>query len=292
MRKASSKFCLIRVWSLCLDLALFGSVLVLQWNPASSQPQDRTANLDQALPSDSNTDDSPVALRLVENNSFGVGEKLDFDITYGPISAGNATMEVKEIVTVGGYPCYHIASTARSNALVSRFFYVEDYVYSYVDARGIFSWKFEKKIQEGKYKTHRIAEFDHRNRIVKTERNDTLTIPPFTQDALSALFYVRTQKLEIGKSLYVDAFSDGKQYQLEVKVHRREKITVPAGTFKCIVVEPLLQASGIFEHKGRLTVWLTDDRLRMPVLMKSKVIVGAISAELTAYTFGKLQRFQ
>ena len=100
---------------------------------------------------------------------------------------------------------------------------------------------------------------------------------------------MRTQPLEEGKSIYVDNFTDGKQYSLEVRVLRREKISVTAGTFDCIVVEPLLQTVGVFKHEGKLTVWLTDDRLRMPVLMKSKILVGSVSAELTKYTLGEIE---
>jgi hypothetical protein len=78
---------------------------------------------------------------------------------------------------------------------------------------------------------------------------------------------------------------------LEVKVLRREKVKVPAGEFDCLVVEPVLQASGIFKHEGRLTVWLTDDQFKIPVLMKSKVAVGSIASKLKNYTLGKIGRY-
>ena len=55
--------------------------------------------------------------------------------------------------------------------------------------------------------------------------------------------------------------------------------------------ERIMMASGVFRHEGRLKVWLTDDRLKMPVLMKSKVLVGSISAELTDYQLGEIVEF-
>jgi hypothetical protein len=45
-------------------------------------------------------------------------------------------------------------------------------------------------------------------------------------------------------------------------------------------VEPVLKYPGIFENKGKLTVWVTDDQRRIPVLMRSKILIGAISAVL------------
>ena len=79
--------------------------------------------------------------------------------------------------------------------------------------------------------------------------------------------------------------------QLEVRVLREETVTVEAGTFDCLVVEPITQSVGLFKHEGNLTVWLTNDRLRMPVLMKSKLLFGSISVELTDFELGTLEEF-
>ena len=68
---------------------------------------------------------------------------------------------------------------------------------------------------------------------------------------------------------------------MEVRVLGRETVKTPAGRFKCVVLEPLLKAGGIFKNKGRLVIWLTDDERRMPVMMKSKVAIGSISVVLT-----------
>jgi len=228
--------------------------------------------------------------RFVENDAFGVGEKLSFDIRYGFISAGSATMEVARLIEFEGRPCYQLVTHANSNSFFSTFYKVEDRVQSILDATGIYSWRFEKNLREGSYRSDRLFVFDQRNQRV-TGPKDTVSVPPFVQDALSTLFYVRTQPLEVGKSIWLDNFVDGKQYRLEVKIEGRETVTVAAGTFDCLVVEPITQSVGLFKHEGRLRVWLTDDRLRMPVLMKSKIVVGSITAELTDYQLGQVEEF-
>lgn len=228
--------------------------------------------------------------RYVDNVAFGVGEKLTFDINYGFINAGSATMEVRRLIEYEGRPCYQIVTEAFSNSFFSSFYRVEDRVESIMDATGLFSWRFEKNLREGGYKSDRQYALDQRNNLV-VYKGDTIEIEPFAQDALSTIFYVRSQPLEVGTSLYVDSFVDGESYKLEVQVLGREKITVDAGTFDCLVVEPITQSVGLFKHEGRLKVWLTDDRLRMPVLMKTKVVVGSISAELVDYEIGSLQEF-
>jgi len=228
--------------------------------------------------------------RFVENVAFGVNEKFTFDINYGFINAGAATMEVVRLIEYESRPCYQIVSRANSNRFFSTFYKVDDRAESIIDAVGIFSWQFEKKLREGSYRSQRICSFDQRNHMVYY-KEDTLAVPPFVQDALSVLYYIRTQKLEPGTTLYVDNFTDGKLYPLEVRILKRETITVKAGTFDCIVVEPLLKTVGVFKHTGKLKVWLTDDRLKMPVLMKSKVLVGSITAELIDYQLGEIEAF-
>jgi len=87
--------------------------------------------------------------------------------------------------------------------------------------------------------------------------------------------------LEVGKSVYIENHADRKNYPLEIRVLGRERIKVPAGEFDCIKVEPILRAAGLFKNEGRLTIWMTDDEHKIPVLMKSKVVIGSISASLT-----------
>ena len=235
-------------------------------------------------------DSDDPADRYLENLAFGVGEKLTFEVKYGFISAGTAEMEVVRMVEFENRPCYQIVTRANSNSFFSSFYKVEDRVESIMDATGLFSWRFEKNLREGNYRSDRQYTFDQRRHQV-VYKGDTIEIEPFVQDAISTLYFVRTRPLVVGQSFYLDNFIDGKKYHLEVKVLKRETVTVDAGTFECFVVEPITQSVGLFKHEGRLKVWLTDDRLRLPVLMKSKVIVGSIAVELTDYSLGSLDEF-
>jgi len=226
-------------------------------------------------------------LRVVDNNSFGVGERLEFEISYGPINAGSAVMEVKEVVPMNGRDSYRVISTAQSNRFFSAIYRVEDRVESFIDIQGLFPWKFQQKLQEGKHRANRWAVYDQINHTVSTNRGD-LDTPPYVQDVLSILYYARTQEMAVGETLYVDSHSGRKVYPLAVKILSRERVEVPAGTFNCLVVEPMLKAGGLFKHEGRIWVWLTDDAVRLPVLMKTKVIIGTVDAKLKTYRLGKI----
>lgn len=217
---------------------------------------------------------------------FGVGEYLEYSVNYNVLRAGTATMSVEEIVQVDGHACYKIVSTARSNSVISTFFEVRDRVESLMDMRGLFSRRFEKHLHEGKYIKDEVVRIDQAAGLAYYADGDTVEILPSTQDALSSLYFVRTLDLEIGRLVAFPNHSGKKNYPLRVRVMGKEKIKTRAGRFSCIVVEPRLKGEGIFKHKGRLTVWLTDDERRLPVKMKSQIKIGAITAELVRWKRG------
>ncbi|MFC1560988.1 DUF3108 domain-containing protein [Candidatus Latescibacterota bacterium] len=228
--------------------------------------------------------------RKIVNKVWGVGEQLTFSIDYGFFRAGTATMAVVGTEEVNGGLCYHIKTEAKSNKFISTFYKVRDRVSSYIDVEGIFSRRFEKILREGKYKSDRFVDFYHDRLIAlnTTEKYAIKEIPLYTQDILSSLYLLRTFDLEVGKDETIDVYADGKVYPLKVIVHTIEKVKVPAGEFECFKVEPVLQSEGIFRQKGRLIVWLTNDELKLPVKMASKVIIGYIGSNLEKYSSGEI----
>jgi len=225
-------------------------------------------------------------LRMLPNDAFGPGEYLEYEVGYGFIKAGTATLEVRRAVNYKGYKSLELVSTAKSYPALAKLYYVEDYNYSILDYHGLFPWHYQKSVQEGRYQAFRVADFDQKNKKIYTPK-DTLAASEYIQDAMTALYYARTVPLQVGQTVAIETFSDGKKYSLEVKVLKKERITVPAGTFRTIVVEPLLKTPGIFQQTGKIKVWLTDDRLRLPVLMKSRVLIGSISAQLKVFKLGE-----
>ncbi len=235
------------------------------------------------------TSAAPISQALVANGEpsvppFGVGERLVFEVKYGFVGAGTAVISIPEMVWYRGHHCYHILSVAESNAFISAFFPVRDVAESLLDAREMVSRRFEKRLREGDFRAHDLVEFDHDRQIaIYPKKGRVVPLALNAQDILSSLYYVRMMKLEVGSSVSIENHADKKNYPLEIKVLRRERVKVPAGEFDCIVVEPVMRTGGLFSQKGRLWVWMTDDDVHMPVLMKSKIAIGSISVVLKSY---------
>jgi len=59
------------------------------------------------------------------------------------------------------------------------------------------------------------------------------------------------------------------------------------GTYDTFLIEPEIEhVGGVFEKSknAKIQVWVTADRRRMPVKIKSKVVVGSFVGELVSAT--------
>ncbi len=219
------------------------------------------------------------------------GEVLDYEIAYGFMTAGNARMQV---VAKKDSTHLDLITTAWNNGFFESMYKVADTIRTVVQRQGLRPLYLRKSNHEGSYHAATTIVFKKdlgtihlsdtvfkEPGVIKRSTDTSVSYDGDYHNILSSLYKVRMMYLQPGKSEYLLAVSGKKKYTLKVICHRRETVTVPAGTFPCLVVEPFLQGDGIFQAKGSLTIWLSDDARRIPVLMKSKIAVGSIRAELT-----------
>lgn len=223
--------------------------------------------------------------RTLENKAFKEGEKLTFDLNYGFVTAGIAVMEIPKIKKISGRNAYHVTFEVNSVPSFDMFYKVRDRYETYIDVEGLFPWRFEQHIREGGYTRDFSAFFDQRKGIAKTSEGE-YKIPLYVNDIMSAFYYARTidySDMKIEDRIHLQNFYKDKVYDLDVRYLGKETIEVPAGKFDCIIVEPLVREGGLFKHEGNIIVWLTDDELKMPVKVRTKIIVGYVEAKLTNY---------
>lgn len=225
------------------------------------------------------------SFRKIENKAFRQGEKLIFDVKYGFITAGVAEFSIPKIIKIAGRDVYNVVFKVSSVPTFDLFYKVRDRYETYIDVEGIFPWRFEQHIREGKYSRDFSAFFDQRKgKAITTE--GTYDIPKYVNDIVSAFYLARTfdySKMKVNDKILLENFYKDKVYPLEVVFRGREVVSVSAGTFKCLILEPIVKEGGLFKSEGSIIVWLTDDELKVPVKVKTKVLIGSIDAELIAY---------
>jgi hypothetical protein len=221
---------------------------------------------------------------------FSIPERLEFDVSYSGIPAGRAVQEV----TRSGNEI-RIVSTARSADWLKYFFRVDDRIESVLSVGPAPHFLgsprlYRERISEGRTRYQKDAFFDQKKMEVVTrdllgKSETTHRITSQTYDTLSSFFYFRTIELQVGKSTFIEIFDCKKFWNTEVQVLRREEIEIPLGRFRTVVIRPILQSEGIFARTGDLHIWLTDDERRIPVMMKSKVRIGSITATLVGGSY-------
>jgi len=225
-------------------------------------------------------------MRTIKNNAFSVGERLVFDVNYGMITAGEAVMSIPAFDSVAGRKCFRIQFTVNSLASFSWIYRVEDRYLTFIDVEAIAPLRFEQHIREGSFSKDFVAEFDHKKKIATTPKGQ-YPIPEYVHDILSAFYYVRTldfSSSKPGDMMTMSNFYGDKSYELGVKFLGRQELEVEAGTFRTIVVEPLVKEGGLFKSEGRIVIWLTDDQAKIPIRVNTKVVIGSIDTELREYS--------
>jgi hypothetical protein len=230
--------------------------------------------------------DNQGKFKYVQNEAFGFGEKLEYKVGYKFITAGTGHIFIRpEPVYRAGRKCYDVQFLAQSLPSLEWIYKVRDEYRSIIDVGGLFSWQFEQHIRESKYRRDEMAEFDQINNIAKVG-DKTYKVPPQIHDVISAFYFVRS--LDLGKMkkdsiFYLQNFYKDTVYNLGVKIHGKQVVEVDAGKFRCVVVEPLVVAGGMFKWEGHLLIWLTDDDRRIPVKVATKILIGYVSADLISY---------
>jgi len=116
----------------------------------------------------------------------------------------------------------------------------------------------------------------------KVLRKAQVDIPHCVHDVLGGLLMLRGSTLEPGQSTLAP-MSDGRRAaQVKVEAQEREEVTTPAGTFKTIRYEVNLLNGVIYQRKGRVFVWLSDDAKRRPVQIRLRLAfpIGTVTLQL------------
>ena len=102
------------------------------------------------------------------------------------------------------------------------------------------------------------------------------------QDVLSAIYFIRTQPLVVGKSFDVFIGDGGKVYTIPVRVVEKRKVRTILGRIDVLRVNPELFGPDrlIEKEKGEFSIWITDDARHIPVASRVKTDYGTFEIKL------------
>ena len=217
---------------------------------------------------------------------FRVGERLHYRMFWGPVIIGHATLEVRGIEPVDGHDCYHLVAEARTVGIGRMFFKLDSATESWLDVEGLFSRRFQQNRQEGRRHKRAVTDFDYargetitRNLLSGREKRSPLAQP--VQDIISALYYVRSQPLALHQPAQFTVNAGDKNWTVTFRPDKRQKFEFRAvGEVDALRIEPTPTIQFVAENKGRLWFWVSDDRRKLPLQVKSTMTLGTATLML------------
>lgn len=242
--------------------------------------------------------DKPVAF------AFAPGERLEWSVRYFGIEVGRAAVEIVRFVQVHGRRVAHVVGTARSNAIFSVLYRVDDRTEAWIDADALLTLRTATHTRHGRrreiyeevefdWPTHYVKVFEARRHSRDAQRVE-FDFGPFAHDTFDALYALRSLPLESGDRVRIPVYATQKIYEFEIAVGERTTIRSPVlGRVEALAVRPLNRLDGEAQGDGRGRAWVTDDERRILVrangwLRSTQGLrIGGLRAELVDYRPGE-----
>ena len=265
-----------RLWS--ARLAFAGPLTVLAAVPIiGTRPTSRVVTTPSAIVRAPLGDDA--SCNTPYSPPFGAGERLEYSVKFGFMKAGEGYVEVLGRDTVRGREAWHTRFRVKGGVPMYK---VDDVLESWIDTGCFQSLRFVQNLEErGKTRSRRFEMYPERLAFTENDKPEQRSAPRPLDDG-SFFFFVRTQDLVVGQTYEYAQYFRPDRNPVIVRVVGRERITVPAGTFDTIVLQPMIKTKGIFSEKGEARIWLADDASRVMVKMTAKVSFGTLSMSLTS----------
>jgi hypothetical protein len=232
----------------------------------------------------------------MDNDTFQAGESITYRIYYNWnfvwLSAGEVTFRVYDEGDE-----YHLAVRGATYPSYEWFFTVRDNYDTYISKENLLPRLSIRDIQEGHYTRYERVTFDQAGFRAQSVRGKTRTevdtqrieLEGCMHDILSIVYYLRNVNfdgLQPGSHIPITFYLDREQYPIRVSYLGRESNTRVRGLgrFQTHKFSPELIAGEVFKEGDEMTVWVSDDRNRIPVLIESPVSVGSVKAVLKEYS--------
>lgn len=218
---------------------------------------------------------------------FKVGEVLSYDISWSTtVTAGTATMAVKERRASGSSAAYYLVTEGRPTTLLDKLYHLYYKVETMLDTKTlqpsmskVFSdEKGRTKLRSMTFTGRTTYEFSPKTNAPFEKR----TMPALALDPLSAVYVIRAIPLRAGQSFVMPIVDGSDVYNARWQVAGPEAVTTPAGAFSAWRLTPALSdLQGKAVTKNKVTLWLSNDARKLPLKLQAGLPVGNFVLTLT-----------
>jgi len=236
---------------------------------------------------DTYTSQTSFTYRKMTNSAFKAGEKLTFRAHYGLVNAATITMSIEAATSkISNRTAYQMKVEGETLKSFDWVYKVRDKFQSWVDNESLAPLRYAKTVRENKYFDEDLAIYMHDKKKLRNTDGE-MTIPTYTQDIASALYYARNLDLKnatVNQKFPIDIYLDNKVYNLNFTYLGKETIKTDLGKVKCIKLRPKLVVDRVFKGTNDMTVWISDDENKIPIRVQTEIQVGSVKVDITGYS--------
>jgi hypothetical protein len=227
-----------------------------------------------------------------KNNSFAIGENLQYIVYYNWgfiwVNAGTAFFKVSDAIYKGNF-VYKLESGGSSLQTYDWIYKVRDYFVSYTDKTTLLPLVYKRNTSEGSYKVENNFVFDYNQNIISTKlynskdghRNKIVDLTPCVHDLVSAVYHLRNinfDDIELDEIVPISTIVDGEIFDIYIRYKGVEVVEISHlnEKYNCLKFTVKLIEGTIFNEGENMTVWVTKDANRIPVMVEAKILVGSI----------------
>jgi hypothetical protein len=221
---------------------------------------------------------------------YRAGEVLEFDVGWSSyVTAGTATATVKEKKPSYNSVAYYIIAEGRPTPLLSKLYTLYYKADTLIDVYSLLPQRGSLYVEEGKRHRTKTTTFNQATRRAKyevqtaTHVEKDLALPGFTQDALSALYVLRSIPMKAGDKFNMPVTDAGDVYKVQMQVAALESVKTPLGTMNALKIIPVVTTAKGEPPRG-LAIWLSDDARRLPLKIEAQLAVGKFVVSLRKVT--------
>jgi hypothetical protein len=224
-------------------------------------------------------------------DAFQAGESLKFRIHYGIFNASYATLDLKEEI-LDDLKIYKATAIGRTTGIARFFFKVEDIYETYFDQSLVKPLKSTRNIYEGGYTKNVEILYDYNNNLakvndIKNSKLSTVDIEKNVQDLISTFYFLRNhfdvKSLKINDFIRITIFFDAENYPFKMKFLGYENIKTKFGEINCLKFRPYIESGRVFSDSESLTLWVSNDKNKLPIKIEAGLRIGSIEADLEEF---------
>lgn len=222
-------------------------------------------------------------LIAITTNARPIDETLNFTMRYGIIKGGKVTITAKPS-TLNNKPVVHLKMRGMTVGLTGSLYTVDNTYECDVTEEGYLPLKAKYSINEQDHHLKNEVWFYNEEGKINCQRTGWHLADKGVLDIASLIYNLRFSDklngLKIGQVLTIPFWDIDKMYEIKLRYTGKETIKSKVGTFRCLKIEPVFEAGSAFSSKEPLTIWITDDAKKLPLLMKLNFKFGSVKCEM------------